>query len=240
MKKTQLKNIIRESIKELMTEQGSGCTTSTPGYYTPGQNPANGTANQAVNWNGTQTGNMTWFICADQAIAAGVNAGFPAGSCCQAQGWPVVGMMNANTQGAQSVQNAQNSSAGSNSGVDGLYARYDDCVQNCAGMFSATNPPPNNIPCGDDCYSWSIQNSGPSNPTNSSSTNTTGTTDPGSSPSPVKPPTLNDPCEEYRTFSKQEQLNFCEDTCSMNPSDPMCECCPDDTILRMQELANIK
>ena len=51
---------------------------------------------------------------------------------------------------------------------------------------------------------------------------------------PVQVPgtkTLDSPCIEYKTLPKQEQITFCE-KCSINPDDPMCECCPTD---RLQE-----
>jgi hypothetical protein len=53
-------------------------------------------------------------------------------------------------------------------------------------------------------------------------------------------PKLQDPCEEYNTWPKPQQIIFCEDHCSMVPSDPSCECCPSDLNERLQKLANIK
>ena len=155
MKKSELKKIIRESIKELINEQAGGCTSSTPGYSnfttinvpspSPGQPAVNYTPSMAAL--GQQTNALlTWYVCGAQVF--GTNFPFyppsPNG-CCQTRN-AYAEAYNNNFIIQQSVNNAQSMSPGSNSGVNGVYARFEDCARNCPGAFSPSNPPPQYAP----------------------------------------------------------------------------------------------
>ena len=148
MKKSQLRKIIRESIKELMVEQ------SNP--YAPGTNqgPLSG-VNGIEAYNYDQNGgsqNLTFYACGWTTT----NTYLQSAGCCSSYGTAGIdgndhgqgGSNDITTQPVfnyQLVQNAQNSSLGSNSGVNGVYARYDDCVQNCTPPSTSTT---------NHCFQW--------------------------------------------------------------------------------------
>lgn len=236
MKKSRLKHIIRESIKELTEQATGGCTTPTNFAV----NVPNGASNQAVNYTPNTIGNLTWFVCGAQTT--GMWQAVPNAACCQAHGMPAQMVMNSSNQDpAQAVINAQNGSPGSNTGVNGLYARFEDCAMNCPGAYSPSNQPPQFSPCGDACWQG-YHNFGVT--TTPQSSGPTGVGIDRDAPergedTPTMAPTA---CDEFSRFTREEKSDICEE-CLTNPNSfpEFCECCDDSMIReRLQKLANIK
>ena len=233
MKKSQLKNIIRESIKELMTEQATGNCTN-PVHSNPAVNVPFGISRQAVSYTpgGFYPNNLYWFICPQQDIGNRYQT-VPGTACCWPAGMPTQNVMNPvpntspNNDPYTAVMNAQSMSPGSNSGVNGVYARFEDCVMNCPGQYSPSNPPPSSSPCGDACWE-NYHNFGLTTTPQSPGPTGVGTDNMTSKTPPTQG--SNNPCAEFSRFTRAEKSDICEE-CLTRPQGQFCECC-EDTIIR--------
>ena len=230
MKKSELKNIIRESINDLMNEQAGGCTPSTPGYsnLTTINVPSFSPSQPAVNYTPSMAAYtpLTWYVCGAQ-YGPGSTPSPPQSpnGCCNANNDYAYAYTN-NPVSQQAVDNAQSMPPGSNSGVYGIYARFEDCARNCPGAFSPSNPPPQYAPCGDYCWQ------GYHNLGLTTTPQSPGPTGVGTDNTTPRIPTQgsNNPCAEFSRFTRAEKSDICEE-CLTRPQGQFCECC-EDTMIR--------